>query len=144
MCVGLVRRLSIREFANDTFERSVIGLMEHDERTTSRSIDLLKTIFAIDAAAMTFFLIVRPGPTLPLKLPFEVGPSLPFKLQIAMLAGLATVSLVFQTLNLFFHGSAKFRKILAAAVALLLASSLLVIGLGGAKLFNTPAYLLPP
>jgi hypothetical protein len=101
-----------------------------------------KALFGIDSAAMVFFLIVKPGPTLPTTLPFTLGPFIPFKCEVIMLAALSTVTLIARATNLLTHSASRFLWLRVFAWFLLVLS-IAVIACGGIAILRNPGYLPP-
>ena len=102
-----------------------------------------RALFGIDAAAMVFFLIVKPGPILPTTLPFTLGPFFPLKCQVVALAILSAVILFLRSINLLYELRPNFLRWFRLIGMLSLIASLFVIAWGGIAIFCHPEYLPP-
>ncbi|SRR5713101_720773 len=101
-----------------------------------------RALFGIDAAAMVFFLIVKPGPILPPTLPFTLGPFFPLKCQVVALAILSAAILFLRSINLLYELRNALRWFRHSGILLLIVS-LVVIFWGGIAIFCHPEYLPP-
>jgi|GEM_PF-6108573 len=99
-----------------------------------------KVLFATDSAAVIFFLIVKPGPVLPVTLPFTLGPFFPFKCQVVILACFSGVTLVLRSINLLNDLGPGVIRWFRLFGILLLVASILVIVWGSVVLFCHPDY----
>src|SRR6266851_122611 len=99
-----------------------------------------RALFGIDAAAMVFFLIVKPGLILPTTLPFTLGPFFPLKCQVVALAILSGVILFLRSINLLYELRNALRRFRYSGILLLIVS-LVVIFWGGIAIFCHPEYL---
>ncbi len=109
--------------------------LEHDS-AERRITSFLGLLFAVDSAALVFFLVVRQGGQLPAKLPFRLGPYLPFEVQVLLLAGCAGAILVFRALAL---GRPDWLICIGRWVAwCVLAVTLFAIATGGMKILGDP------